>query len=398
MRADSTTVRHVIRILLLLALVVFIARAVVEQKAERQAAESAADGTSLPVPVLVGAIEHGPITLRRTFSGTLEASSEFVAAPKVGGRLERLAVDLGDPVARGQVIALLDDDELVQAVNQAEAELAVADASFAEAENALEIADREMSRAERLSKQGVTSDSQLDSARAEQLAAQAHVAVTNANITRARAALETARIRLAYASVTADWSEGDDQRIVAERLVDEGSMVSANTPLLSIVDLDPLVGVINVPERDYAHLAVDQHAILTTDSYPGRQFEGRVVRIAPVFRNSTRQARVELLVENTDQQLKPGMFVRATLELARIEDATVLPFEALTERGGVMGVFVLNDADETVAWTPVEAGVREGRLVQILDQQLSGRVVTLGQELCDDGGRVTISDSAQSSR
>ncbi|MDJ0991405.1 MAG: biotin/lipoyl-binding protein, partial [Desulfobacterales bacterium] len=87
-----------------------------------------------PVPVEVAPIQRGPIVLRRTFNGALEARAQFVVAPKVGGRIEELMVDLADTVTRGQVVAKLDSDEYVQAMAQAEADLVVAKANVTEAE------------------------------------------------------------------------------------------------------------------------------------------------------------------------------------------------------------------------------------------------------------------------
>lgn len=357
-----------------------------------------------PVPVEVGPVEHGPITLRRTLSGTLEAAAAFVVAPKVGGRLTGLDVDLGDTVTRGQVVAHIDDDEFVQAVTQAEADLAVARADQVEATSALEIAERALKRVESLRGEGVTSESQVDAARAGELAARAHVEVTRARVTRAEAELASARIRLGYSRVTADWSGGDDQRVVAQRWVDEGETVPAGAALLSIVELDPIVGVVFVPERDYARIAVGQTARLVTDTHPGRAFEGRVTRIAPVFRSSTRQARVELEVENADEALKPGMFLRATLDLEHVEEATIVPYDALAERDGRTGLFVLDPDGRTVRWREVEVGVREGARVQVsvassearAGEGLSGKVVTLGQELCDDGATVRVPERTAS--
>jgi len=358
--------------------------------------DAAASGAEPAIPVRVGPVEHGSIALRRTFSGALESAAEFVASPKVTGRVRHLAVDLGDEVTRGQVVARLDDAELVQDVRQAEADLAVAKASEAEAKSALEIAGRELKRAESLRKDGVASESQLDASRSLELSARAHVEVAVAGVTRAEAAVEAARIRLGYAGVIADWSGDDGRRVVAERYVDEGGTVAANGALLSIVQLDPIVAVVFAPERDYARLAAGQTATLATDAYPGRAFEARVARIAPVFRRATRQARVELSVANPDELLKPGMFVRATIDLGTVEDAVVVPFDAVTERGDELGLFVLDAAGERVAWRPVTLGVREGARVQVFGDGIEGRVVVLGQELCDDGSRVSIPGDAGS--
>lgn len=341
-------------------------------------------------PVRASPIERGAIELRRTFSGALEAPSRFVVAPKVSGRVERLSVDLADTVDRGQVLAELDDAEYVQAVAQAQADLAVAKAHVVEAANALEIASRELQRVETLRGRGVASESQLDRVKADELARQSRLEVTRAGVTRAEAALETARIRLGYTRVNADWTGGEDQRVVAERFVNEGETVSANTPLLSIVELDPITGVIFVPEKDYAHLRPQQPVALTTDAYPGTVFQGRIDRIAPVFREDTRQARVELAVPNTGHLLKPGMFVRATIVMDRLADTVIVPERALATRRDQDGVFVIDEESLTVKWREVTVGIRERDRVQVSGEGLAGRVVTLGQQLLDDGSAITI--------
>ena len=341
-------------------------------------------------PVEVAQIQRGPITLQRSFSGALEATAEFVVAPKVSGRVERLGVDLADTVKRGQIVAELDNDEYLQAVVQAEAELEVARANLVEAGSALEIAIRGFRRNEKLRQTGVASESQFDAAKADQLAKQAQLEVARAQVTRAQASLETAKIRLGYTKVSADWTGGDRQRVVAERYVDEGETVSANTPLLAIVELDPINGVIFVTEKDYTRLQRGQAASLTTDAYPGELFQGRIERIAPVFRQTTRQARVELTIQNPRHRLKPGMFIRATVVLDRVAEATIVPQQALTTRNDRTGVFVIDEDSQSVAWREVKVGIREGERVQVQGKGLIGRVVTLGQQLLDDGSRITI--------
>ncbi|MCF8038597.1 MAG: efflux RND transporter periplasmic adaptor subunit [Desulfohalobiaceae bacterium] len=342
------------------------------------------------VPVEVAEIERGSIELRRTFSGALEATAEFVVAPKVGGRVERLSVDLADRVDRGQNVAQLDNAEYIQSVAQAKADLAVARANRSEAGSALEIAERKLERIRTLRKRGVASESQLDTAKAEQLAAKSGLAVAAAQVTRAEASLEAARIRLGYTSVSADWTGGDDQRLVAERFVDEGNTVSANTPLMSIVELDPITGVIFVTERDYARIEPGQKARLATDAFPDEQFAGRVSRIAPVFKEATRQARVELIVENPGHLLKPGMFIRVSLMLDQAREALIVPETALTRRNDRDGVFVIDEETMTVAWREVVTGIQGQDRVQIKSPELSGRVVTLGQQMLDHGAPVSI--------
>lgn len=345
------------------------------------------------VPVEVAEIKVGSIELRKTFSGTLESPSEFVVAPKISGRVELLNVDIGDTIKRNQVVAELDDAEYEQAVILANADLAVAKANLVEAESANEIAERELQRISELLQEGLASDSEYDSAKADQLAKQARLAVSTAQVKKAEASLETARIRKGYTKIEAGWTGGDDNRTVGERFVNEGDTVSANTPLISIVELDPVHGVIYVSEKDYVYLKLGQPAHLTTDAYPGKIFEGVITLIAPIFQQATRQARIEMSIENHEFRLKPGMFIRATIVFERMENALIVPEQALTKRDNTDGIFIVNDDGQTVRWCPVKVGIREGERVQIECEGLrKGLVVTLGQQLVDDGSSILIAE------
>ena len=354
-----------------------------------QKTKSKAGGTQA-APVEVASIEHGSIELHRTFTGTLKAYKGFVVAPKVSGRIEQLHVDLADSVVRGQLVAELDSAEYQQAVVQAKADLMVAKAYLAEAQSLLEIAQRELARVEELRQRGVSSASLRDAAKAEQLAKEARVQVTKAQVARAEAELEAARIRLGYTKVTADWRGGSAQRVVAEHYVDEGETVSANTPLLRIVELDPITAVFFVTERDYSRLQAGQTALLNTDAYADLHFQGQIERIAPVFHENTRQARVELLIANPELRLKPGMFMRASVILEKVAETTIIPEQALAIRAGHRGVFRVAADGQSVRWQEVEIGIQQGERLQVTGQVLTGRVVILGHQSLSDGSAITV--------
>ena len=341
-------------------------------------------------PVEVAWIETGPIVLKRTFSGTLEPLADFVVSPKVSGRIEKLLVDISDTVTQGQVVGELDNAEYVQSVTQAQADQVVAKANLAKAGSDLENADREFERTRKLLKRGIASDSEFDALKADQLSKKAQLQVAQAQLTKATSSLETAKIRLGYTRITANWTGGDDNRLVAERYYDEGQTVAANQPLLLIVKLNPILGVVNVTEKDYAHLRPGQTVSLTTDAYEDAAFFGRIERIAPVFQKTTRQARVEMIIENPGHRLKPGMFMRATVVLRKVLETTIVPEQALTTRDGRHGVFVVSKDGKSVAWRPVKVGIREEGRVQVEGEGLSGRVVTLGQELLKNGSAVSV--------
>jgi RND family efflux transporter MFP subunit len=365
---------------------------IIFSRLQRHAVSTKRGDASRPVPVETAQIQLGPIELRRSFNGALEALAEFVVAPKVSGRVDKLFVNISDTVRRGQVVAELENGEYVQALAQAKADLVVAKANLAMSKSALAIANREFERTEKLLKRGIASDSEFDSAKAELLTKGAELEVAEAQVAKAEAALETANIRIGYTKVTASWSGGDDYRLVAERYLDEGQTVSANEKLLLIVELNPIVGVVYVTEKDYARLVPGQVVSLITDAYPGEEFSGRIDRIAPIFRKSTRQARVEMNIENQERRLKPGMFVRATVVLERVSEATIIPRQALTTRDGKTGVFLVSEDGRSVSWREVACGIQEGNWVQVEGEGMSGRVVTLGQQLIDEGSAITIAN------
>lgn len=346
-----------------------------------------------PIPVEVQEVRKGLIEQLQLFSGSLEAPARVMVSPKVSGRITKLLVDISDEVTRGQVVAELDNDEYQQAVAQADAGVAVAQAKLTEAESRLKITKRELERLETLSKRGIASDAQLDEARGNLLRSDAAVQVAKAQLLRDQSSLATAKIRLNYTRVTADWTDGDAKRVLAERMVEVGDTVAANTPLVSVVELNPIQAVITVTEVDYRFLKVDQRVSLRTDAYPGETFEGRISRLAPVFDEASRQARVELIIKNEDQRLKPGMFVRVAIILDRDEQATIIPDAALTTRDDKLGLFLVSPDGKTVKWQPVEVGIRSEENVQIISPPITGHVVTLGQQMIEDGSKIIIPDA-----
>ncbi len=363
---------------------------------ERSPARPAQSGEERAIPVETSAVERGPITLRRDFTGTLEPHAQFVVAPKVSGRVENITVNISDSVTRGQVVAQLDNDEFVQALAQARADLEVARAKRIEAQSALETARRDLKRVRTLRERGVASESQLDAVLAEETARHAALEVAKSQVIRAEAAVRTAEIRLGYTRVTADWSGGGDQRVVAERHVDEGETVSANAALLRIVELAPLTGVFFVTEKNYALLHPGQAVSLTTDAFPGEIFTGRISRIAPVFQSETRQARVEVEVDNKNLKLKPGMFIRASVALAHKNEATLVPEQAVTTRDGETGLFLIDASGSAVSWRTIETGLHAEGRVEVMDSQLSGDVVVLGHQLLVDGAAVLVVEDSPS--
>jgi multidrug efflux pump subunit AcrA (membrane-fusion protein) len=116
--------------------------------------------------------------------------------------------------------------------------------------------------------------------------------------------------------------------VVPERFVDEGSMMAPNTAIVSVLDIGALTAVIHVIERDYPKIKVGQAATVIADAFPGKAFTGRIIRVAPLLKETSRQARVEIEIPNRESLLAPGMFVRVEIDFSRHDDATLIPLSA----------------------------------------------------------------------
>jgi RND family efflux transporter MFP subunit len=324
------------------------------------------------------------------FTGSLEPKSRFDVAPKVAGWLKELLVDVGDTVERNQIIAVLDDEEFAQDVEQARAELQVAKANAANYASDLDIAKREYERAKALREKQIASASELDVSEAAFNASQTRHKVSLAQVAQREAALKTALVRLSYTKVQAFWEEGDQTRVVGERFVDVGELLAINQPIVSVLENDPLTAVVYVIERDYPKVSIGQQAVISTDAYPGRTFTGRITRIAPMLKESSRQARLEVEVPNPDLVLKPGMFVRARVEFARHENATLVLLPALVKRDNKDGIFIADTKNLKARFVPVTTGIINGEIVEIKEPEISGRVITMGNHLLENGSDITL--------
>ena len=167
-------------------------------------------------------------------------------------------------------------------------------------------------------------------------------------------------------------------------------MLKANDPIVSILDIASVTAVVHVVEREYSRMGIGHEASVSAEAFPGRTFKGKVVRMAPLLKETSRQARVEIDIVNADLALKPGMFVQARVVSAERDDSTVVPTDALAKRDGRRGVFLVDTVKNTVSFVPVTLGTVEGDLAEVLEPGLSGLVVTLGQHLLEDGSSVIL--------
>ena len=351
-------------------------------------------GETRPVAVAVARIEERDLVERRRFTGSIEGADRIEITPRVGGRVAKVFVNLGDRVESGDPLLQLDTEEFEQDVAQAAAELEVAEASLAEALASRDATRRELQRTRELRDQGIASRSELEGAETEVALAQTRVALAESQIRQRRSALRTREIQLSYTRIAA--GTDDSTRWVAERHVDPGAVISANETALALVRLQPVRAILAVTEADYGRLSPGQAARVYTAAYPDAGFAGTIARIAPEFRPGSRQARVEVEIPNERNQLRPGMFVEAAITLGERNAVLAIPRDAIIQRETGPTLFSVDRSGERPRARRHQAviGVRDGNWIELLEPDLPPRaeVVILGQHLLADGTPLRLTD------
>jgi membrane fusion protein (multidrug efflux system) len=177
---------------------------------------------------------------------------------------------------------------------------------------------------------------------------------------------------------------------IKERSVTQGQYLKVQTPVMVIVNIDPLRVRLKVPEKLAAWVHDGQEVTVAVEAYADRTFKGKVTRINPSVDQQTRSFEVEALIENHDNALKPGFFVKATIPSSNVANAVFVPQDALLYVYGVYKVFVIEG--NTLKEKEVKLGERAGDEVEITDGLREGERIALptkGQEL-KDGATVEI--------
>ena len=352
-------------------------------------------------------------------TGSLTGDQQTDVAPSVAGKVVAIGVELGSYVRRGQMIVRLDDVDAKLRVQQAVAQVEQAKAALRQAEEkvgmrpgqsfdpnkvpevanarvALELAEKDLRRAERLIESGDVSRSLYDQQKAQRdqlkqvyesalsLARQnfAAVATARANVANAESQLGLARRSLSYALV---FSPIDG--FVSERTADLGEYVSPTGKVATIVRINPLRVRIDIPEQAIPEVTVGQSVSVTTSAWPDKNFSGRIARISPNVTPTSRTLTVEAEIENGSGALKPGQFATVRILQSRAQPAVLVPSRAVRTESGVSRVFVIKDgqAQERL----VQLGQSEGDLVEIKGGVSADEIVaTSNIEQLSDGTKV----------
>ncbi|MBN1352664.1 efflux RND transporter periplasmic adaptor subunit [candidate division KSB1 bacterium] len=264
------------------------------------------------IPVEVKAVELGNVIQSLNYSGDIEAEFDVKVFSKIPDRIEKLYVDTGDEISKGAPIAKVLAITIEQSVRQAQASLSAAKAQEAN----LRV---EYDRAKRLFAENAMSKQQFDAVETQ------YEAVT-AQVQQVEAALAGARSTLDDATITAPISG-----IIGKRYYDTGDMAAPTMPVVSIVQMDRVKIHFDATEEDLGKLALNQKTAIRVKSFPNVVFEGKVSKISPILDPVTRMAEIEVLVNNAEHKLKPGMYARVEVTTGIIQNTIVVPRHATIE-------------------------------------------------------------------
>lgn len=381
--------KHLLLILPLLALAALIGYKVfqaVKAKSEMQQSPSSrpGGGGARTQNVQTGVVSTGTVSEKIALTGSLQAKESVDVMPRVQGRILNINVDTGQAVAKGALIAVLEDDEINQQIERAKAAIAVADASVAQREAEVQNAKAELDRKRKLVEEGVLSRFELDGLETRYRVTQSQLELARAQRRQSEAEHRELVIRQGQTRVVSPITG-----IIANRQLDVGAMAGPSAPIVTIVSVNPMVIQARASEREIARIRRGTSVKVTVDGLPDQQFTGRVMRIAPLLDAQTRNGLIEIEIPNRNGALKGEMFARAELDLGSQREATLLPRDALVYRGEQPGVYTIEA--ELAKFQPVESGLTQDDKVEVLSGLNVGDIViTRGSNLIKDGDRVRV--------
>ncbi|CAN5179410.1 N/A [soil metagenome] len=400
-------------------------------KAENANANGNTAPTVVDVTTAQAVVQEIPTYFEAT--GTLASDAQTDVAPTVSGKIVQVNFDIGSYVQKGSVLAQLDDrdarikleqanaqveqanaqvrqaqanvDQAIAGLRQTQARLNVKDGESFDIEtfsqvrsvNAqLELAEKELRRAERLVETGDIArtiydqrKSQRDALLGQLAEARSNAAVAVKAIDTARAQVETARtavgnVRAAVAAAQANASSARkaiaDATVyapisgyISERVADVGEFVSTNQKIATILRTSVLRLKIDVPEQSIGKISVGQSVSAQVSAYPDRNFAGTVTRIAPNINATSRVLTVEAEIENVNGLLKPGQFATVRVTQSKPEPAVMIPASAVRTDGENNKVFVIKDG--VAQEQQVQLGLLENNLIEIKQGVQEGETV-----------------------
>ena len=287
------------------------------------------------------------------YTSTVQAYVKNNIAPQMAGRITKINVEIGDFVKEGQILAEIDKAQLLQAQLQ------------------LQNQEVELQRLKSLYEEGGLSQSDYDAIQMQY----------NVLKTQVENLIDNTTLRSPINGV------------VTARNYDVGDMYAMSMPVFTVEQIVPVKLLVGVSETDYSKVKKGDSVVVTADAIPGKTFYGKVNRIYPTVDPATRTFTVEVKIDNNYKTLRPGMFVRATINFGTNTNVVIPDVAVVKQQGsGERFVYVLN-ADNTVTYKKVVLGRRMGAEYEVLEGLEDGdRIVIGGQIRLKDGVKVIVNE------
>ena len=303
--------------------------------------------------VAVTQVSVREVPQEETYTSTIQAYVRNNIAPQTAGRISRILVDVGDNVKKGQVVAEMDQTQLAQIELQ------------------LKNNETEYNRLKELYEVGGLSKSDLDA-----IEMAYNVSKTQYNNLKENATLVS-----------------PINGVITARNYDAGDMYAMSAPIYTVEQIVPVKLLVGISETDYTKVKKGDSVEITADALPGQTFNGKVRKIYPTVDPATRTFTVEVVIDNGNSVLRPGMFARAKVNFG-MNNSVVIPDVAVVKQqgSGERFVYVLNE-DNTVTYQKVVLGRRMGAEYEVLEGLSDGaKVVTGGMIRLKDGIKVIVNE------
>ncbi|MEX2284656.1 MAG: efflux RND transporter periplasmic adaptor subunit [Gemmatimonadota bacterium] len=323
-----------------------------------EASTTAGDQAQIITPENIAVVIQDTIESGPAISGALTPDRAAVIRAELGGSLVQTFAEKGQSVARGQVLARIEDSSLREAVLSARSAVRTA-------EQSLQVAKRNAERAQALAQAGAMSDRDLEQARWNVTNAESQLADAAARCSLAERQLSNTQVRAPF------------NGIVAEKPASPGDVVSPGTPLFTIVDPTRMKLEAAVPAAQIGAVRIGAPVQFTVQGYPGRVFTGRVERVSPAADPATRQVGVYIAIPNSGGSLVGGLFAEGRIGSER-RGALVAPLNAVDLTGPTASVVKLENGK--VERVEVRVGVRddENERIEIVNGAVAGDTLLIG--------------------
>ncbi len=278
------------------------------------------------ISVIATRVTQSDIVSTINTTGTIFPKQESMISPKISGRIEKLYVDEGDKVVKGQPLVQLEQERLRIMVKEAEA-------SLKEAEAQLKNLEATVKRNQGLFKQGIVDSQWFEDTTTER-------DLAKARLQRAQAILEKAKQDLKDSIITAPFNG-----FIVEKMMNEGEMATTMPPsnIFHLVDISTVKIECGINEEKKRDVTVGKKAIIELDAYPGEIFTGTVTVVNPKVDSNSRTFKVKIASENPDFRMEPGMFARISIIKQVSKNALLIPQHVIIDEGTVKKVFVVKD-------------------------------------------------------